>query len=523
MGITHYKRVAEVSSESGLPHSHWLCWSSSSPSTLLASLQKEDDSLTKEDLQPVVNFGKATITASMTANDLKQQFPSLSEQDVEEVVTLARKWQVHRCTPHCTTSYPPGQECSQFYPQLPSLLPLQSRRPSLVSEANKIGFMGFRKLHERIQSLLRQHPHPGVLGDDSEVDPVVALLALLRQLGPGPHFLDSGSYEWAGMMIRHTDELETLLEEVLELRPETVGDQMLLGLYHQTLLYRRHAKYLPVRRVSEAMVVQYSPELLLAAQANIDVSLVTHTVHRLVDYMSKGATTQTTTRMAEQLDSWGSNDGSNLAEELRAAVEEGDYREVSLTEALYMIFPELHHSCGNVFVEWVGIDPPDSAVVIYSLRLVILISYTLKHCTGLFRPESLACVTLLQWLAWYRLAKKGREDEAIQEGLAIPVITPGDFPAPPGHTSLPQVARLLDGRVMRRRRKPVAINWGASGDFEDIMMMKVGSCGYHLKCVTFTPVPGLEEPGAGHAAFQTASCSQGRGGGGGHNQQGGRH
>ena len=61
----------------------------------------------------------------------------------------------------------------------------------------------------------------------------------------------------------------------------------------------------------------------------------------------------------------------------------------------------------------------------------------------------------------------------VQQGPVVPVVTPGDSPAPPGQDTLPLVLLLQDGREMRRRRKPVIVNWGPKGDLEDIMMLQV--------------------------------------------------
>ena len=71
------------------------------------------------------------------------------------------------------------------------------------------------------------------------------------------------------------------------------------------------------------------------------------------------------------------------------------------------------------------------------------------------------------------MPRPGRDEEAIRFGLAVPVVTPGDSPAPPGQSSLPQVITLTDGRVMRRRRHPIAVEWGLQTDFGDLVMLKV--------------------------------------------------
>ena len=97
MGVTHYKCFTETSLESGLPHTHWICWTSGGPSVLLNRLQKGDSSLTSMDLEPVVALLKVTITVSLSVEALQEQFPHLSQQVAQDVMTQA--WPGH--SPAC--------------------------------------------------------------------------------------------------------------------------------------------------------------------------------------------------------------------------------------------------------------------------------------------------------------------------------------------------------------------------------------------------------------------------------------
>ena len=368
MGVTQYRRATEVSSESGLPHSHWLCWNSAGPVSIMERLQKGDTNLTRNELEPVVELSRLTSTASGTFGSLQRQFPQLTDQEVRNVMILTRRHQVHRCTNHCTNSFPPGQKCSQHYPQLPSLMCIVSRRPKMVTAAQKRGFPAVWRLHQEVQELLRQQPHQEDVGEAEAEDPVPALLDLLRQLGPDPILLpDTITYEWAGLKIRHTAELQSLLDNLAVEQFDTVADQLLLGLWHLTLGYRWHPRMVLERRVSEAWVVAYHPRLLLAARANVDVSLVTHTVPVLVDYMTKGATSQTIGAAASQVERWGGADNLRHAELLRQHAE-GKSREVSLTEGLYLLDSDLTISKTNCIVEWVSLQPFSVMVQMYIQR-----------------------------------------------------------------------------------------------------------------------------------------------------------
>lgn len=89
------------------------------------------------------------------------------------------------------------------------------------------------------------------------------------------------------------------------------------------------------------------------------------------------------------------------------------------------------------------------------------------------RPNLLNFTTATQWCMWYRVPRPGREEEATCHGFVVPVVTPEDSLAPPGQSSLPLVIHLEDGRVVRRRKQPVAVQWGPQSDYADIVMLRV--------------------------------------------------
>lgn len=359
LGVTSYGRVIETCSQSGLAHSHWECWSraGATHSSLFSRLLGGDLSLTREDLQPLVEISQAAITVSTSVPGLRQQFPGMSQEHAQEVVELAMRHQLHRCTAHCTASTPPGQECSQYFPKLPSLKPL------MANLKTKSG--GVPKLHVAIQNILRGLP---VHGDQVEEDPVLSLLNILNQVAAPPILLPSGSFHWAGMTVRVTPEMDQLLGE-MRLIPglATLGQQRVMALYHYTLRFRRHPKMVQTRRVTEAWVVNFNPSLLRAARTNIELDLVTHTLSTLQSYHTKGATTQTTLETAAQLEQRGGARNSRMAEDIRMASESG-YKEMSMTEAYFRMDPGLHLFISNKTVSWVSILPPGPLVLIYGLR-----------------------------------------------------------------------------------------------------------------------------------------------------------
>ena len=80
---------------------------------------------------------------------------------------------------------------------------------------------------------------------------------------------------------------------------------------------------------------------------------------------------------------------------------------------------------------------------------------------------------------WYRSAHHdGRDEEAVQHGPIVAIVTPMDLPPLPGQASLPLTITLQDGRIMKRRKHPVCVEWGPKSDWGDIVMLTVNILEY---------------------------------------------
>ena len=151
-------QVVEVQARSGLPHLHRVAWQQLSPdcSRLLALLQAGTSSaLSLADLRPVVELGAAAITVSTSTARLQQEFPALTGEQVQKVVQLMATVQIHHHTASCTTEFPPGQDCREFFPRLHSLLNLVARQPDMAVEEQVERMEAIEVLHWRVQKVLR--------------------------------------------------------------------------------------------------------------------------------------------------------------------------------------------------------------------------------------------------------------------------------------------------------------------------------------------------------------------------------
>ena len=116
------------------------------------------------------------------------------------------------------------------------------------------------------------------LGDFGEGEEVEVLLRVLRQTGPTPLALPQAQcgFLWQGVAFLKAAKLGMVREECMAASevPLGVQDILLVTLYHASLLVRHHPRYIPRRRVCEAMVANTSPWILLALEANHELDIV---------------------------------------------------------------------------------------------------------------------------------------------------------------------------------------------------------------------------------------------------------
>ena len=451
----------EVQPGSGIPHEHGLLWRrlTSTQRSLLTALQSGKCShLTMAALKPIVKLGLAAVTVSLRPEDLREQFPTMGEELVAEVVALELRLQVHSCTESCMPVAAGLQLCRHYYPKPPSLLPLVARRPLLETEEQEEKLGRLEAVGHKVQKLVR--------GGEVErwgEEPVPSLLQLLRGVAPAPiDFPGIGCY-WSSVMFPWEEELASLLDVFL---PMTTSreDALLLSVYHASLLLRRHPRYIPVRRVSEAWVVGSNPWALVATQANMEADLVVATPSSLTSYMTKGAGQHSLWKALRELERRGEEQDLAMAAAVEEAIKAG-YREVPLAEALYRLDSRLHYTCSS-----------HAGVVRVSARLGARgeVEESVEKERYGMRPPGLELLTLAQFLLWYRLPNLGQEEARPQERIPISLIKTGDTPWAPHHiTILPTILTLEDGTVLRRMRQPRALHVSPATPYSTILLCKV--------------------------------------------------
>ena len=142
-----------------------------------------------------------------------------------------------------------------------------------------------------------------------------------------------------------------------------------LGIYHFTLHFRRHGKFIPKRKASQAFIENFNPFVMLASDANVSTEFVSHTVDKVYKYVTKGSQERDPDRKNKDDDSKSlrsaeketrsRNKGSDrvAADTLKAKIEEKFWREVTTGEALYLLDPSLNLSSANFSIVRVCMRP----------------------------------------------------------------------------------------------------------------------------------------------------------------------
>ena len=387
--------------------------------------------LTREALAPLLEVAVAAITVTSSPARLSQQFPLLTEEQAQRAATMASLLQWHKCTTSCTSDFPDGQLCALYFPQLPTCFDIIAVRPNLGTREAEEALCRVERLHQRVQHLLREDP-PQV-GQVVEGDPVAELLSLLRRVGapqPRPH----GGWSWGGNIFLPCPSLNQLLLEC-EALVNNEADTVLLALWHCSLFVRRHAKFIPRRRVCEVFLAKFNPWAMLAMKSNMEIELVSHTPEALERYVTKGSLQQSLHVAIEELEQRGSREDLRTAARLSENVRAGQH-EVSMAEAFYLLDPRLQVT---------ALSPTKVIFVSFNVRGDgQLVDNQKRHWYNL-RPAPPAPedeMTLCQMLLWFREERKGEEEQVTwrqPQASPIKIVTPDDVRPPLLSSSLPQV------------------------------------------------------------------------------------
>ena len=344
--------MVEFQLGTGMPHHHGVGYTrlGRKVKDVLARLQEGDISLVREDLEEVASLAMSAYTVTLEEVRLMLSFSWIKPEQAREVVGLAKRLQEYTCGETCGRQPPEGQECSLFFPRLPSLLTLVSRPPNLPRMQDRQAFLRpILALQCKVQVKLRELQRRGELA-------TTTLSFLLASVDSSqPQDLKDGGLAWGGLQVPASSDLNYTLEECSKI--VELGDQEVrrAACWQWCLLFRQYPRVILARRVGEAYMANYSPAILLSLQANHEVELVTSTPYKLFSYIAKGgadASKESMRRVVIELERRGEK---VRARELEQLVRKYKLRQVSITEALYGMTPGLPLSKSNVGVSFTNL------------------------------------------------------------------------------------------------------------------------------------------------------------------------
>ena len=353
--------MTEWQTKTGFPHIHAVCFVNIEDE--LRSVQDRligrDETLTNQDVAPLLDLAANSVTVSLSADELTDSFPSLGRQLAEEVAALARRFQIHRrCGSHCQRDVESETEtCRLFFPQLPTFFHVVARCPALSTPQDEEALRQVESLHAAVKSEMKKRREAGTLeADDSSRG--LALLLLVAAGHPQP--IRADKLIWHGIQFRRDNQFRDFYAKCRALVPQpSEGHAEVLAVYHKSLMVRRQAKHLPKRTLSEAYVEEYNPWMLRAANGNVSVKMVLHTPHKLYSYITKSSDGASSIRAAvSELRRRGGQTDLASCELLEAKLDDG-YREVTLGQALYRLDSTLRLSKSDLSVVWLCADVPE--------------------------------------------------------------------------------------------------------------------------------------------------------------------
>ena len=515
--------MIEIQPQTGVPHSHTVAWRQLEPGVYssLQRLQKGDRSLTMEDLKGLLFLAKESCTVSLAEPSLVQDFPWLTKEQAREVLELARVVQRHSCVASCNRRPTQGQECSHFYPRLPSLFTIVARIPNITSAERRQDFMeSVERLQSQVQEQLRRLQRAGQLASFS-------LCCVLDLVDPShPEGCLEDGYSWGGLTVTPGPDLTHMYEQC-SFSPGFEGTQWKrekLICYHWSLLYRSSPRVIHQRTVKEVFIVSYNPAVLLSTRANHEVELVTSTPSKVFQYVTKGGagpSNETTKVAISVLEERGEME---LARRVEDMVDVQNMREVTLPEACYRLNESLQLSASNTLRVFTNVDllgnkegqskgegedsheddrgdvekdkevgdsheeeegheDSDEEEESHDDRDEEVLAQNYNMADYSMRPALLESLTYAQWKMFYRRSKQGAVQGQPQVRKLVPVVTPADLPALP-HLPPPLLPVHLPQLIPVRRpdsstvtyhlmKTPRVLDWMPLTTYSDIFFFKV--------------------------------------------------
>ena len=143
MGVRVHHTVKEFGDNSGWVHCHGVAWRRNGEAKAAFEKVARGQPLTKDNERHLCNLAASSLSVRLSASKLQVKFKDLNDKRAADIVSLAKRLQVHPCTAKC--SFDDGREgCYYLFPRLPSeyyLITAVPEQPSTPFESEERAYL----------------------------------------------------------------------------------------------------------------------------------------------------------------------------------------------------------------------------------------------------------------------------------------------------------------------------------------------------------------------------------------------
>ena len=363
MGVRVHHTVKEFGDNSGWVHCHGVAWRRNGEAKAAFDKVVRGQPLTKDNERHLCNLAATSLSVRLSASKLKVKFKDLNDRRASDIISLAKRLQVHPCTAKC--SFDDGRDgCYYEFPRLPSeyfIITAVPEQPSTSFEREERVYLitECNKVKKAVSNTILN------LNSTGHLQATNLLQLLLQALGDvDSEPSNEGCYRWKGGVFAQGKKFDEWQDIIGDEHPHQDRHKILYSVYYTALSTSTRMstetqalinELVLVRDVSETFVATYNPYLLEAMRSNMEVSLVLFTPEVLLKYITKSQGRPDSSHIVKRLrEDQAISNTRDLSTRIKTM------REVSEAEAYFRLDRDLSLSSTNLTVEWVNTAFPGS-------------------------------------------------------------------------------------------------------------------------------------------------------------------
>ena len=285
LGVKVYHTVKEFAQGCPSGHAHGVAWRKHDGLAAVFEKLHGNETVTGVERDRIVLLADSVVSASLSADRLREKFVGLSPERADVIVGYAAQYQRHECGVRCEIDKK-TDGCQKHFPRLPTEMTILTSPPSplLTKGEKKVLVDACEKVKVKVRGVLVSLGAEGRLANTSLVQVLSVALG-------NPVRNQDGSVLWSDKRFPACDILRTWIDKFTTDGSDHV---LLLSVYYASLSTSTwHVdmdlsyQLLVARNVDECFTVDYNPFILEAMGSNMEFSLVVFTPGNLVHYVTK--------------------------------------------------------------------------------------------------------------------------------------------------------------------------------------------------------------------------------------------